>query len=263
MKIEQVAAQLYTVRALIKTPPEIAASMKRIRKIGYRAVQVSGMGPIPEEELHRILDGEGLVCCATHEPTNHVLQEPQRIVDRLRKLECRHTAYPWPEGIDFGSAAAVKDLITKLNASGKVLHDAGLVLSYHNHHFEFRQIEGRLILELIYAETDSRYLKAELDTYWVQYGGGNPVEWCRRMKGRMPLIHLKDFGITADNKPTFCEIGKGNLNWKEIIPAAEKSGCEWFIIEQDTCIGDPFESLKISYDYLLSEFCSQSESQSK
>jgi sugar phosphate isomerase/epimerase len=256
MKIEHVAAQLYTVRDFIKTPPEIAASMKRVRKIGYQAVQVSGMGPIAEEELLRILDGEGLVCCVTHEPGERILQEPQRVVDRLRKLKCRHTAYPYAGGIKFDSTASVKEFSAKLNAAGKVLHDAGLVLSYHNHQIEFRRLEGRTILEMIFAETDPRYLKAEIDTYWVQYGGGSPLEWCRKMKKRLPLLHLKDYGVNANDQPTYAEIGNGNLGWKEIIAAAEENGCEWFIVEQDTCPGDPFDSLKISYDYIRRELCS-------
>ena len=256
MKIDRVAAQLYTVRDFIKTPPEIAASLKRVRKIGYRAVQVSGMGPIAEEELLRMLDGEGLTCCVTHEPPERILQEPQRVVDRLRKLKCRHTAYPYSGGVNFDSTASVKEFSAKLNAAGKVLHDAGLVLSYHNHQIEFRRLEGRTILDMIFAETDARYLQAEIDTYWVQYGGGSPLEWCRKLKDRLPLLHLKDFAVNAKDQPTYAEIGNGNLNWKEIIPAAEKSGCEWFIVEQDTCPGDPFDSLKISYDYIQREHCS-------
>ena len=256
MKIERVAAQLYTVRNFIKTPPEIAASMKRIRKIGYQAVQVSSMGPIAEEELLRILDGEGLVCCATHEAGERILNEPQRIVDRLRKLKCRHTAYPYPGGIKFDTLATVKEFAAKLNASGKVLHDAGLVLSYHNHAIEFRRVDGRTVLEIIYAETDPQYLKGEPDTYWVQYGGGSPLEWCQKLKKRLPLLHMKDFGVNASNQPMYCEIGNGNLNWKKIVPAAEKNGCEWFMVEQDTCPGDPFDSLKISFDYIQRELCS-------
>ena len=256
MKIERVAVQVYTVRKLMKTPPDIAVAMKRIRKIGYQAVEVSAMGPIAEEELLRILDGEGLVCCATHEPDDRILKEPQRVADCLRKLKCRHAVHPYPDGVAVDNPAAVKEFAAKLNASGKALHEAGLVLSYHNHAIEFRRVEGRTALEMIYAETDPRYLKAELDTYWVQYGGGSPLEWCRRMKNRLPLLHMKDYGVNAESKPTYCEIGMGNLDWKEIIPAAEKSGCEWFVVEQDTCPGDPFDSLKISYDYIQRELCS-------
>jgi len=49
------------------------------------------------------------------------------------------------------------------------------------------------------------------------------------------------------------EVGNGNLNWKEIVSAAKASGTEWFIIEQDVCIIDPFDSLKISLNYLTKE----------
>ena len=46
------------------------------------------------------------------------------------------------------------------------------------------------------------------------------------------------------------EIGYGNLDFKAIVAAAEASGCEWFIVEQDSCPGDPFDSAKLSFDYI-------------
>jgi sugar phosphate isomerase/epimerase len=256
MRIEQAAAQVYTVRNFMKTPPERAASLKRIRKIGYRGVEVGGMSPTDQEELLRVLDGEGLACVGIHEQGEQILLEPQRVADSLRKLKCRHAVYPHPTGINLDSVASVKEFAAKLNASGKALQEAGLVLCYHNHAIEFHRLEGRTVLEIIYAETDARYLKAQLDTYWVQYGGGSPLEWCQRMKNRLPLLHLKDFGVNDKNQPTYAEVGRGNLNWKKIIPAAEKNGCEWFIVEQDICPGDAFDSLKISYDYIQRELCS-------
>jgi hypothetical protein len=57
MKTTQLAAQLYTCRDLLQTPPDIAKTLRRVRAAGYTAVQVSAMGPIPGEELKRILDG--------------------------------------------------------------------------------------------------------------------------------------------------------------------------------------------------------------
>ena len=60
------AAQLYTVREFMKTPADIAASMKKVKALGYDAVQTSGHGPIAPEEMKRIVDGEGLTICATH-----------------------------------------------------------------------------------------------------------------------------------------------------------------------------------------------------
>ena len=76
------------------------------------------------------------------------------------------------------------------------------------------------------------------------------MEWCERLDGRLPLLHLKEFGI-IDNQITMLEIGSGNLDWKKIVKAARKSGTRWFIIEQDTCRICPFDSLEISLKYLM------------
>ena len=43
--------------------------------------------------------------------------------------------------------------------------------------------------------------------------------------------------------------GNGNLTWQAIIEAAEKSGAKWYLVEQDTCPGDPFDSVAQSYAY--------------
>jgi sugar phosphate isomerase/epimerase len=253
MKITQVAAQLYTVRDYCKTAADLAETLKKVRAIGYQAVQLSGVGPIPEQDIVRMLNGEGLVCCATHE--GNILTEPWKVVERLRHLNCRYTAYPYPGGVKLETLADVRELARRLNAAGRILADAGQVLTYHNHNIEFRTFGGRLMLDVLFEETDPVCLQGELDTFWVQYGGGSPEDWCRKLTGRLPLLHLKDYGVTADNKHTFAEIGHGNLNWKAIIAAAEASGCEWYIVEQDTCPGNPFDSLKLSFDYLKDHLC--------
>lgn len=256
MKLAQVALQLYTLRNHLKTPSEVAVAMKKVREIGYTAVQVSGMGPIDEAELLKILDGEGLTLCATHESSDMVLDEPEKVVERLRKLNCRLTAYPFPRGIDFSSDASVQELIEKLNRAGKVLHEAGQILTYHNHNHEFRKLDGKVILDLIYEKTDPRYLQGELDTYWVQMGGACTIDYINKLPNRLPMIHLKDFAVTEDNKPVFAEIGQGNMNFKDIIAAAEKVGCEWFIVEQDVCPGDEYDSVKMSFDYIAENLVS-------
>ena len=252
MKIQQVAVQLYTLRDFCKTAADYAASLKKVRAIGYQAIQISGVGPIPAAELRSIAEGEGLVICATHESGDTILNEPGKIVERLAALGTKYTAYPYPAGIDFSDPAHVDNLITKLDAAGALLRQAGQVLTYHNHANEFLRVEGRTILETIYARTDAKNLQGEIDTYWVQAGGGNPVDWVARLKNRLPLLHLKDYAVNAAGQPHFAEIGSGNLDFKTIIPTAEASGCEWFIVEQDSTPGDPFDSIRQSFDYIKS-----------
>jgi sugar phosphate isomerase/epimerase len=256
MKLSQVAAQLYTLRDYLKTPADIARTLKKVAGIGYQAVQVSGMGPIPEAELNAMLKSEGLICCATHEDGDEIRKTPAKVVERLRKLNCAYTAYPWPAGIDWTKPSDVEQLVADLDKAGAVLREAGQVLTYHNHAIELIPFGGATALDYIYAKSDARNLQGEIDTYWIQYGGGDPAAWCRKLKGRLPLLHLKDYAFTTQDKPAFAEIGRGNLNWPEIIAAAEESGCQWFIVEQDTCPGDPFDSLKISFDYIAAHLAS-------
>ena len=145
-------------------------------------------------------------------------------------------------------------LAAKLDRAGALLRAAGQVLTYHNHAGEFTQIDGQPVLQLLYDWTQPLNLQGEIDTYWVKVGGDDPTAWCRKLKNRLPLLHLKDHQEGPDG-PNFAEIGYGTLDWDSIIPAAEASGCEWFIVEQDQTPGDPFDSLKKSFDFIAAELC--------
>lgn len=248
MKTSQIAAQLYTVRDFCGSPAELAATAKKLRSIGYQAAQVSGVSAkIPPAEIRRILADEGLAICATHENSDLIRSNPMAVVERLEAMGVRHTAYPFPSGVNFSDPAAVKAMVSDLDAAGAVLRAHGCTLSYHNHAIEFLRIGGETLMDYIARATCPDHLAFELDTYWVQFGGGNPVEWCKKAAGRLPLLHCKDYGFGSDDKPFFAEIGFGNLDFPAIIAAADASGCEWFIVEQDTCPGDPFVSLEKSY----------------
>ena len=100
---------------------------------------------------------------------------------------------------------------------------------------------------MLYEQGSPKHLKAELDTYWVQAGGGDPVAWIRKCAGREPLLHLKDMCVTPSREQRFAEIGEGNLNWPDILKAAEQGGVEYYLVEQDQCYErTPLESLAIS-----------------
>ena len=98
MKISQknLAAQLYTLREFTKTPKDIAETMKKVKQIGYDAVQISALGPIDPKELAAILDGEGLVCCASHDGGEDLFNKTDELIEKLHAVKCAYTAYPWP-----------------------------------------------------------------------------------------------------------------------------------------------------------------------
>jgi sugar phosphate isomerase/epimerase len=248
MRKEQIALQCYTIREHAQTAAALARSLARVREIGYRTLQISGVGPIPAPEIRRIADAEGLAICATHEPGKTIVESPSEVVERLSILGCRHTAYPYPH-LPLDSPDAVLGLAEGLNRAGAVLAAAGMSLSYHNHALEFQRVGDKTILELLLERTDPELVRAEIDTYWVQAGGGDPAEWCRRLPGRLPLLHLKDYAVVG-NEPTMAALGEGNLDFPKIVAAAARSGCEWFIVEQDRGFSDPFVAIATSLRYL-------------
>jgi sugar phosphate isomerase/epimerase len=133
-----------------------------------------------------------------------------------------------------------------------VLREAGMTLSYHNHQIELRQLEGKTMLDWIYELVPAEVLKAEIDTYWVQFGGGDPAGWLKKLKGRIPLLHLKDYAITEENQPIFAALGDGNLDLPSILSTARAGGCEWYIVEQDSGFTDPFVAIERSLRHLES-----------
>jgi len=259
------AAQLYTVREFTQTAADFAASMQKIHDIGYRAVQVSAIGPIPPAEVKQILDDLNLTVCNTHIAYDRLWNDLDAVIEQHELWQCKHVAIgsmPGPYRTE--GESGFQRFAAEASAVGETLHAAGLTFSYHNHSFEFvrfphLQADGtpgsRSGLDIIYDESDARYLQGEIDTYWVQHGGGDPAAWTRRMKDRMPVIHLKDMVYMPEphermGHQYMAEVGEGNLNWPAILAACKEADVEWYAIEQDICQRDPFESLRISYENL-------------
>lgn len=244
MSASQIAAQLYTVRDFTKTPADIAQTLKKVKGLGYDAVQCSALGPIESTELKRIVDGEGLTVCATHTDYERMRSEPQSVIDEHQLLGCKYVAISSMPGSDRNAEGFARFAKEASDVAGR-LAEGGLILSYHNHSFELERFDGRAGLEILYDESDPDLLKSELDTYWIQHGGGDPAAWIRKLKGRIPTIHVKDMEMRGSDQ-LFAEVGEGNLNWDAILDASRDAGVEWYIVEQDTCQRDPFESLGIS-----------------
>ena len=248
MRETQIAAQLYTVRDYLQTPKDIAKTLAKVRKIGYRIVQLSGLGRIEPKELRKILDGEGLIGNSTHTSLERLRNETSRVIEEHQILGAEYAVCPWiPE--EYRSPDGYRRLAGELSETGKILAKNKITLCYHNHAFEFEKFGKKTGLEIIYAESNPKYLQAELDIYWVAVGGGDPAAWCLKYSGRFPIVHLKDLGM-KDNKQIYLEVGEGNLDWKPILSACKKAGVKIYAVEQDECRRDPLESIKISLNNL-------------
>ncbi|REE85387.1 sugar phosphate isomerase/epimerase [Paenibacillus taihuensis] len=250
---KQIAAQLYTLRDYARTAEELDATLAKVKAIGYDAVQVSGIGPIEPDEVKRICDAHGLAICATHVSYERLLNDLDAIIAQHQSWNCKYVGLGGLPSQYRTSREGYEEMATILCGIGSKLAEAGLELVYHNHKFEFQKFSGGvtgmdLLLEGSTPQGEPAAYSLELDTYWVQAGGADPVAWIRKSQ-RMKVVHLKDMAI-QDDQQNFAEIGEGNLNWAAIIEACREIGVEWYVVEQDTCQRDPFESLAISYKAL-------------
>ncbi len=252
MQLSQIAVQLFTLRDLLGSVGQIADTLQRVKTIGYSAVEVAAIdfAQLPVAELKQLLDGAGLGACALHGNPERMLDQPAVELEYASQLGVDYLVYPYPAGIDTNNAADISRLLDGLRRCAELAAGHGVAIAYHHHHHEFKQASGKLLIDTIFSELEQVGGVAELDTYWVQYGGGDPVGWCRKMSGRLPLLHLKDYRINAGNEVEFAEVGQGNLDMQEIISAAGSSGCRWYIVEQDECQGDPLVAISHSFRFL-------------
>jgi len=242
------AVQLYTVREFMKSKQEIASSLRRVREIGYRAVQGAGFADASPQEVKDMLDAAGLYLCSTHTDIARMVADLDAVVAEHKLWGCEHLAIPYL-GQEYRGEEGFRKAGKVANEIGKKCAGAGLTLAYHNHSFEFERYGRKTGLDIFYEAADPKVVEAEIDTYWVQHGGGDPAAWCARFMGRMSAVHFKDM-VIVDGKQTMAEIGEGNLNWPAILQICRQIGVKWYIVEQDICQRDPFESLAISYKNL-------------
>ena len=250
MKQNEIALTLYTVRDFCQTEKDLLNTLNKIKTIGYDAIQVSSIGPISPRDIKKMCDDIGLTICATHEPNEEIINNTEAVIEKLNTLNCIYTALPYPKNMNFLDLNVLDKFIKDINIAGSKFYEEGKVLCYHNHALEFQKVQNELILDRIYENTDSKFIQGEPDIYWIQKGGQDPLMWCKKLDQRMPLLHLKDFIMINDQESFFAEVGLGNLDIQNIVKTATDSGCKWFIVEQDECSGNPFDSLEISYNNL-------------
>ena len=82
----------------------------------------------------------------------------------------------------------------------------------------------------------------EMDVYWVQEGGGDPVAYLKNRPSQFKAVHIKDEK----------EIGaSGKMNFKPIFDQMYANNIKvWYVEVEQYTQNDPVASVQQSYDYL-------------
>ncbi len=249
--------QMFTVRDYMSDIAQVEQTLKRIRAIGYDSIQAATPDFMTHRQFKDMMNENGLKTFsanASFEKMRDRDEELEKAIEQAKIYDVKYIAIDTlpmemretKEGYYLFSKQA-NTLISKLKKEG-------LRLLYHPHALEFYSFGGGLKgMDIIMGETNPEGFYFSLDTHWLTCGGVSINDWLRKAKGRMELVHFKDYAIVggAQSVETVCknfaEVGEGNLDWPSIISVCQEIGVQSIAVEQDICPGDPFVSLEISF----------------
>ena len=231
--------QLYTVRDAADA--DLKRTLDVVSKCGYAGVELAGLYGLTAEELKSELDQRGLTVVGAHHAYNDLLADVSQAIAFCRVFGTNKLTVPWIDSPWKDSVSNMFDLGASLEPAGIELREAGIQLCYHNHAFEFEMADGEKTGYAAVLAGGNGVLGAELDLFWVAKAGKDPVTELNRLRGNVPLVHLKDMSVDGDFRP----VGDGIIDYRgTVLQAAISANVEGFIVEQDQCSTfTPLESI--------------------
>jgi sugar phosphate isomerase/epimerase len=169
-------------------------------------------------------------------------------LDKLNALEIQFAIsyWPWFGGAPF-DLEHCKRSVDVLNLTGEMCKSRGLVFCWHNHDHEFVPMEEGLPFDYLMDYADPELVKCELDIYWTQKGGADPVQTLQKYSGRFPILHVKD--MAPGEEQDFACPGKGIIDWPAVFNESLDQGIKHYFVERDNEV-DGLGCLSGSAEYL-------------
>ena len=266
-KGELTGIQLYSVRTDMKADP--LGTLKQLSDMGYRHVEHANYANRKfygwsVSEFRKILNGFGMSMPSGHTVLDakhwdaskkDFTNEWKYTVEDAAAMGQSFVISPWLEESKRKSMGDLKSFMEVFNRSGELCKKFGMKFGYHNHDFEFSEkVEGKVLFDIILAETDPNLVMQQLDIGNMLNGGAKAVEVMQQYPGRFESMHVKDeIKATEGHEPFESTIlGKGVVPIKTIIDLGRASGTKHFIIEQESyqgktpmeCADDDLEIMK-------------------
>jgi sugar phosphate isomerase/epimerase len=260
---KDIGLQLYTVRDAMAKDPK--GTLTKVANIGYSIVEGAtytgdelyyGMKP---NEFRDVLNHDGLRMLSSHyqlggltktaaTPKGCIMNDWQRAIDDAKIVGQQYMVCAWLPEDCRKSIDDYKRVAEIFNKTGETCKKSGIKFCYHNHNFEFPEIDGQVPYEVLLNNTDPELVHMEMDIYWVRKAGWDPLKLFKEHPGRFILWHVKDMDNTPQH--SFAAVGTGIIDFKKIFAHAKEAGMQHFFVEQDICPDGPFVDITKSYTYL-------------
>ena len=253
MKKFKIGLQLYSVCEGMEKDMEL--TLKKVREMGYDCVEFAGYFGKSAEEVKAILDKYGLEAVSEHCDYTEFVKNKKECVEFIETLGLKYSAIPFMDKEKHAGGKLFCDAVSEISETAEMLKEHGIQMCYHNHDFEFFKYDGKFLMDWLLDTVSG--LWTELDLGWVEIAGINPGECLKKYAGKSKIVHLKDFKpIGEDEKGKklyeFTVLGDGVQNFEQILSAAEETGVEYLIVENEAPVASRIEAVKKDREYLKS-----------
>ncbi len=246
--------QLWTVRNQLETDAQ--KTLEAIRAAGYEQIEL--MNVVDSRQLVQTAQELGLKVRSAFfnwetvaVPGSKNAPQLDTVIEVAHEIGLEYLVFGYIGKQARDTADKMKTIADNANEAAEKIADAGMKMSYHNHSFEFEQLDGgQAGFEILMDRFDPKLINFELDVFWAAIGGWDPLATLKRLGQRVGQIHLKDLksgvGTIYDEgqvpKDAFQEVGDGIIDMTEVMKIADANGVTQFHVEQDQS-PDPIASI--------------------
>lgn len=244
--------QMYGFRKEIEKDPYTC--FKKIREIGFDAVQLDGMRGQASGVIKDALSKAGLEVDSMHIKHDRFIYDVDGIIEEGACFDCKEIYLKYIED-EFQVEEGYKFTKYLLIKAAKKLINAGFEVGFHSPEYDFNTlVDGKKVMDYICAEADGISIHPEPDTYWLSVAGMNPLNYIQKYPNRILTVHMKDINTSLDlmdMKANLEPCGKGDVDFESIIRWGEANGVKSYAIEQDYSRNDIYNDMESSLQYLM------------
>jgi sugar phosphate isomerase/epimerase len=197
---------------------------------------------MPPDKFKRELKARGIKPISAHFGFERYRDDAEGVAKEAKDLGLSYTGCAWiPHTGDFDEKTC-REAIAVFNHAGEVMAKHGLKFFYHVHGFEFQPYGQGTLLDLLFQETNPKYVNYEMDIFWIVFPGQDPVKLMEKYPARWQLMHLKDMrkgtptgaltgGTDVKNDAA---LGQGLMDLPAILREAKKIGVKWYFVEDES-----------------------------
>lgn len=207
---------------------------------GYAQIGFGKFAAMKTSDIKNTINNAGLTCPSCHfgsaEFGDDKIDESIQFAQELGLTQMICSTFWLPKTAVLNDYLVAAD---KLNKAAEKIKAAGIQAGFHNHEFEFAQLDGELIYEALMKRFDATLVKMQFQTEVINLGY-KAADYFKKYPGRFISSHLSDW--TPDKKET--PVGQGVIDWKEFFAAAKTGGVKNFFVEMN------FDKFKDSATYI-------------